>query len=177
MNLNTEAQTGFGILMALLQGNHKYSGALKFKSPIYVKGLPFAKYENDYIAFVGSYGYTASIGAFMNYVSIGLAEMTPCIPDVVHSLHKIHMETETPGQHFVFYKIRYGDGTEMAVGGCTDFSGEGGAGNQEMTQFFTFLSQLYKVEITQRYYNNDVLQKTIEILDRIESTAGDDDDE
>src|ERR1019366_4564560 len=67
---------------------------------------------------------------------------------------RINANPDEDTQHMLFYSVLFRDGQELMVGGCTDFSGEGGAGSREVLDFIAVLRTVYPdVPLTLDHYD------------------------
>jgi hypothetical protein len=151
----TPAQKGFMVLTQMLTGHHKYTKTIKeeWEEPLYVKDLPIAANPESTIQFIGSEGITASIGAWIIFVATVLSRYL-YTTNPINKLRKILVDAsdDRREQHMVYFSIIFDDDEEVMVGGCTDFSGEGGVGTRDVDLFLSFLETIYGIPVTEEHY-------------------------
>ncbi len=134
-------------IMEVLTGTHPYTsicGPLRE-----LDRHPFDPSWEGPVALAGSPGVTASIARFTRSLALMIVRRNL---DIL-GLRRYLIDTDFgPDKHRVFYEVRagtlkHGPAEVLLVGGCTDYSGEGGRGKRTMDALFLVLSDIFDVPI------------------------------
>jgi len=144
---------GLTFILRLLGGVHKYSPYMRSDLAAgehYLPTHPFRREFPGATVLIGSPGLTASIAGFVYHLARRVGEGLK-----LAGLTRYRVSSGTGSQTFnLFYEAVFAPGTDrpewteaVLVGGCTNYSGEGGAGMQEMESLFGLLADLYGVRV------------------------------
>jgi len=135
------ARSGLIFLFQLLTGDHSYSN--QEAREYYLPKHPFTD-EEGFVTIFGDGGVTADIGPFVR----NLIKMLSFGPKFMMGDEKltIFLCERFPGTQD--YNLYFQENiTESMVGGCTNYSGEGGRGAQQMVSLFLLLNELLGIPI------------------------------
>jgi hypothetical protein len=164
---------GLNILMRIVSGEYHYTRHIQedWKNPMYLFGIKIASPHVEMVEFIGSEGITASIGPWILAVMERLDDLSTS-NSPIKQLRMIKADAGGEGDnHMVFFSIVTTELTEhfeIMVGGCTDFSGEGGKGTQDAYAILRLLSSIYDVPITVDHYEYPIYDRVSELIQKTE---------
>jgi len=135
------AKEGLIFLFRLLTGGHSYSD--QEAREYYLPKHPFTN-EKGFVTLFGDGGVTADIGPFVRY----LIKMLSWGPGFLYGDERltIFLCERHPGTQD--YNLYFQESiTGSMVGGCTNYSGEGGRGAQQMVSLFLLLNEMLGIPI------------------------------
>jgi len=162
---------GLAFILKLLGGIHPYASHMRGELAAGEHYLPAHPFRRDFpgtTILIGSPGITASIAGFVYHFArrisrgLKLADLTR---------YRAHSGPD-PRAFDLFYEAIFANETDkpewaeaLLVGGCTNYSGEGGAGTEEMEGLFALLSHLYGVRIADYTLPADAVRRVNSMLD------------
>lgn len=157
--IEPEAREGFKYMLAVMTGAEYYGRVNPEWEEPYAVDFPGPLRAGAYLEYVGSEGITASIGPWIKVVARRIAELWHADPPVTR-LRRIELDADAgeSGHHMLFFSVVFPYGGEVMVGGCTDFSGEGGRGGARCAQFLDLLSLLYGVPVETFHGDNSLYE-------------------